>query len=204
MSSGTGPIEINTDSIKDGLYRLDSAIAATPATMRRVLTQMIIEVEREAKRYARSGGAFSSRSTGRLARSIGHQVSGSDIAILTTGVKYGMIQEFGGQTKAHEIRPRFAKALAFKTGAGFSSNVLRVGKGSGAMFHSGPVRFAAGAAAKLAARGQLAGMTVVKAVHHPGSRIPGTHYAQKSFAEKRETIRELAATAIRTAAGEGK
>src|SRR5574337_208104 len=37
---------------------------------------------------------------------------------LTGGVKYAAIQEFGGQTAAHEILPIKARALAFMAGRG--------------------------------------------------------------------------------------
>lgn len=50
--------------------------------------------------------------SGRLHGSI-HPWHDNDSAVVGTNVVYAAIQNFGGKTRAHEIRPRHKKALAF-------------------------------------------------------------------------------------------
>lgn len=55
------------------------------------------------------------QASGRLASSI-TQANSNDNAVVGTNVKYAAIHQFGGKTKAHEIRPRNKKALAWASG----------------------------------------------------------------------------------------
>lgn len=55
------------------------------------------------------------QASGRLASSM-TQSSSNDNAVVGTNVKYAAIHQFGGQTKAHEIRPRNKRALAWAGG----------------------------------------------------------------------------------------
>ena len=59
----------------------------------------------------RDGGKIL-QDSGRLAASIVSS-SDNDGAVVGTNVKYAAIHQFGGQTRAHIIRPRNKKALAF-------------------------------------------------------------------------------------------
>jgi hypothetical protein len=177
---------IEASELGRNLYKLEGAMAASPAVMRRMLTQMMIRIDREVKTFARSGGAFSPRSRGILASKSGWKVSGEDIGVLTTGVAHGVIQEFGGVTKPHEIR---AKASPFRTEFSWRRGQI-IGKRERGQT-GGVLAF------------QMGGRTVfAKSVQHPGSRIPGTHYARKSFERVREEVKELGARIIRESMGE--
>lgn len=59
----------------------------------------------------RAGGKIL-QDSGRLAASIVSS-SDNDGAVVGTNVKYAAIHQFGGQTRAHLIKPRNKKALAF-------------------------------------------------------------------------------------------
>lgn len=187
-------LEIETVELKENIYRINGMSNATQQQKAKLLVDALIMIDRQVKRYARSGGAFSRASTGNLARKSGWKVLDDGVGVITTGVVYGRIQEFGGVTKPHVIKPRFAKALAFKTGNGFASNFLKVGSGPLALWHSGPIRVSGSMTAKQRAgfNKQLTGMTVVKSVNHPGSRIPGTHYTRKSFEYVLPDIQKMA------------
>ncbi len=188
--------KIQSDDLPRQVARLEEIAKLAPERRRSILGYAIREIERAAKRIARSGGVFSVRSTGRLAASLRGRVESSTTAGLHVGVAYGVIQDQGGTTRPHEIRPRFKRALAFASRPGFAAMSLRVRLGSARrrggdfIYHSGPIHFREGAAAKLAARGAITGMTVVRSVKHPGSRIPPTHYSWKAWLASREGIRE--------------
>lgn len=59
----------------------------------------------------RSGGKIL-QDSGRLASSITPS-SDNDSAVVGTNIKYAAIHQFGGQTRAHLIKPKNKKALAF-------------------------------------------------------------------------------------------
>lgn len=97
----------------------------------------------------------------RMDEESGARISGV-VYIEGAEVPYAEIQERGGRTSAHDIRPKKpGGALAF----------LSAGIGAG------PLGFAKG--------GMQQSMVIVKAVHHPGSNIPEHPYMR--FALARET-----------------
>lgn len=146
-------------NMKAATLKLDDLSKSAPARRREALRNCIVEIERKAKRIARSGGVFSDRSRGVLARSISHEVSsGGEEARLTVGVKYGLIQEFGGTTRPHIIRPKRAKVLAWSTG--FKT---MIGRGGRSLKKGRDV------------------MAFAREVHHPGSRIKPKRYSWKAL-----------------------
>jgi hypothetical protein len=94
--------------------------------------------------------------------------------VYSEGVPYAAIQEYGGQTRAHDIEAVRAKALAFNgkigqlfQGAGIST--YRLGFSSGNT-GTGPV--------------------IRKSVHHPGSRLPERSYARTALYDFRGPFKD--------------
>lgn len=159
-------VQIVTDDLKRELYRVEGAIQATPAQMRRALGKAIIEVEREAKRTAPVGRyPGQGKVGGALKQSISNAVIGDDTAVLTVGVAYGSIQDKGGVTRPHIIR---AKDRPFVTNFSWRKGNIVGARTVGRT--GGMLAFKIG--------GQ---MIFRKQVNHPGSRIPPKHYARQAF-----------------------
>lgn len=94
-----------------------------------------------------------------------------------SNVVYAAIQEFGGQTSAHDIVARNAKALAFNPGTGQffgKQDFLREIEGT------------RGNARKAARANYIdeAGIEFRKRVHHPGSDIPARQYIQRGIEDR--------------------
>jgi phage gpG-like protein len=107
---------------------------------------------------------------GRLFRSIFQKIEQTPTSVIgkvasSGDVRYAAIHEFGGTTKAHDILPVKALALAFMTGKGGPAGR----DASGRFKSSGTQVFA-------------------KVVHHPGSKMPERSYLRSSLAEMREEI----------------
>jgi phage gpG-like protein len=82
--------------------------------------------------------------------------SGSTGRVLIRGVVYAAIQEYGGRTKPHDIRPKYGKVLAFMVGG-----KAPIGKSSSSA------------------------MVYAQVVHHPGSVMPERSYMRSSLADNR-------------------
>jgi len=119
-------LEIKVDSARalQALQRLAAASANLSPVMRilaGVMHDAVMEnfAQQGRPRWAglkhpsdkRKGGMIL-QDTGRLKNSIEQHADASS-AMVGTNVKYAAIHQFGGKTKAHEIRPRLKKALAF-------------------------------------------------------------------------------------------
>lgn len=94
--------------------RVQSAVAAA---LQKKVTQLTLKLERKIKTEKLNGQVLN-RVTGRLARSISHEVqveqNGVYGRVFSSGdVKYAAIHEFGGQTAPHVIYPKKAAALSF-------------------------------------------------------------------------------------------
>jgi hypothetical protein len=101
--------------------------------------------------------------THRLSRAITSIVQSTSGAVrVVVGVlaivAYGRIQELGGTTRPHEIRPRRKLALRWASGK-----------------FIGPIRLTKGG--KISRR-QGGGLVFSRLVHHPGSRIPSRPYVR--------------------------
>jgi phage gpG-like protein len=175
--------EIVTDDLKAQIYRLEGAQSATPARKRRWLERSIIKVERAAKREAPVGKKFG----GTLREKIGWKVEDDGSAVITAGVVYGRIQEFGGVTKPHEIR---AKERPYATTFSWRKGDIVGKKTTGRT--GGVLAF------------QIGGKMIFrKSVNHPGSRIKGSHYTRRGFEQVRPQIEEDARKMMAASAGKG-
>lgn len=181
---------ITSPDLPRQMVRLADMARLAPERRKRALGICIREVERQAKRIATRAGVFKT-GAGKLSQSLRGRVFSTTTAGLTVGVAYGLIQDHGGKTRPHIIRPRFAKALMFPAGKGYAAMGLMIGKGANRqLLTGGRTGFQAGAAAKLHAKGQMQGMMLLKHVHHPGSRIPPTHYSWKAYLASRTYMQE--------------
>ena len=88
--------------------------------------------------------------------------------VYTQGIPYAAIQEYGGETRPHDILPVHGKALAFQMrGGGYAGGIgsdWRRGFGRGSFETA---------------------LTIVRKVKHPGSRIPQRSYAQLALFQYR-------------------
>jgi phage gpG-like protein len=119
--------------------------------------------------------------TGRLRRSINMKFTSSAnsaSASVGTNLVYARIHEFGGQTRAHIIKPKNGRALLIP-------NPKFAGPQQGLTVKTQSGRYRHNAANKAAASGELAFFRVV---HHPGSKIPMRSYLLSSLGEMRSTI----------------
>lgn len=201
--SGTG---IEYSELSQNVRRLQGLENSTRQQIDKLMDRSLIKIDREVKIRARSGGAFSSRSTGMLARKSGWKNLGGGQGVITAGVKYGKIQEFGGTTPPHDIKLRFAKAFAFASGGGGFSNAAAI-SGSRKLARIGSSRIGKA----MAAGKSITGMTIVSGsagtpgiIKHPGSRIPGTHYTRDSIGVAWPSIQADAAALIASQAGGAK
>lgn len=101
----------------------------------------------------------------------------SIVSDIGSNVVYAGIQEFGGQTRAHDIVARNAKALAFNAGTG---------KFFTASDFATALRGASGIARK--AKAELFidrnGIVIRRTVHHPGSDIPARQPIQRGIEDR--------------------
>ena len=187
------------------IHRLQGLEAIAARQIDKLMDLSLIKIDEQVKIRARSGKAFSRRSVGILASRSGWKNLGGGQGVTTTGVVYGQIQEFGGTTKPHDIKLRFAKAFAFASGGGSGafSNAVRIGS-SKKLARIGSSRIGRGALAGKA----ITGMTVVSGskgtpgvIKHPGSKIKGTHYTRDSIKVAWPAIEADAAALIASQAG---
>lgn len=117
------------------------------------------------------------KSVGPLYKSVQSQLSESVGRLVgrvfTRDIPYAAIQEYGGTTPAHLILPVNGSALAFRV--------------------PGKLGFSGGATGNP--------LVIVRAVHHPGSRIPERSYARLALIHERSGfeggIREIVARQVR-------
>ena len=117
-------LEIDDDDFHRGLGRLLKNATNARPMMRAIATEMtsITEDNFERESFGSDRWEKSQRATdengktlqkrGQLAASITSQV-GNDFARIGSNKKYAAIHHLGGKTKAHKIRPKKKKALAF-------------------------------------------------------------------------------------------
>lgn len=192
-------VQIVTDDLKAQIYRLEGLRSATPAAMARFLTRSITKIQRQAKNNAPV-------LHGALRRNINWKVESDASAVITVGVKYGRIQEFGGVTKPHDIYAKPGKALVFPWAKW--NNAFSIGRGSKSRVFSMKNYSAsaalAGVSMKTGRRGKgkaVSGVAALAHVHHPGSRIKGQHYTRDAFESLRPQIEADAAKLIAAQAG---
>lgn len=117
-------IKIENDTVTPALARLARSMANTAPVMTRIAGILHDAVEENFRRGGRPQWAglkppASKRRQGgqvladgaRLKNSIVERADATS-AVVGTNVKYAAIHQFGGQTRAHEIRPRTKKAPA--------------------------------------------------------------------------------------------
>jgi len=192
-------VTIDTTDLAKNIYRLNGLAAATPQQRRRLLERSIIAVERQAKKNAPVGRKFG----GTLRDGIGWKVEDDGSAVITAGVKYGRIQEFGGKTKPHRIEPRFAKVLAWGVPAGSPfANAMKFGSGK---TRGTSMKNVNAARARMQSGKSVTGMYFHwpkgRGVNHPGSRIKPKHYTRDAFTAVLPAIQADAAKMIASVAG---
>lgn len=122
---------------------------------------IVIEIQRNFKR--RSGMLMNSIPN---SKSVEDTETGVIGTIGPSGVIYAAIQEFGGQTRPHIIRPRYRKALRWASSSGQYMTL----KGRKLKTNSIYV--------------------FAQEVHHPGSKIPARPYMRPALLKTRERILE--------------
>lgn len=134
-------------------------------TMWRALTileaAILIEIQRQLKR--RSGMLMNSIGNSKTVDDENGLIVGS---IGPVGVVYAAIQEFGGQTRPHIIRPRYKKFLRFASSSGQFMTI------KGRRLKTNTI------------------YAFAKEVHHPGSKIPARPYLRPALLKSREKIME--------------
>lgn len=99
------------------IARFDRMPEAIATALQKKVTALTLKLENKVKTQKLNGQVLN-RVTGRLARSITHEVdvepNGVYGRVFSSGdVKYAAIHEFGGQTAPHVIYPKKAAALSF-------------------------------------------------------------------------------------------
>jgi phage gpG-like protein len=108
----------------DGADQLSSGLASMPAAVRAALAAKAADLAHRLQAHVvqdKLSGQVLQAKTGALKASISATVDadakGFKARVFSSGdVKYAAIQEYGGQTPAHDILPSKAKALAFVVG----------------------------------------------------------------------------------------
>jgi phage virion morphogenesis protein len=118
-------IKIENDTITPALARLAKGMAQMSPVMQAIAGIMHDAVEENFAQGGRPAWAGlkqpvnEKREGGNILIASGHLKNSilprfdATSAVVGTNVKYAAIHQFGGQTKAHVIRPRYKKALAF-------------------------------------------------------------------------------------------
>jgi phage gpG-like protein len=156
------------------LSMLESFQAGYRGRMQQAVTQLAAMLRDYIKANELTGQVLHVR-TGRLRRSITARTSNDGVhftGIVGTNVEYARIQEFGGTTKPHEIRPRNARALLFGA-RGF------IGPQQDLKTQGG--RYAAGKKGRLSRAVGAGEMQFARVVHHPGSRIPSRSFLRAAL-----------------------
>lgn len=149
-------IDVNLIGLRELTANLGRLETETRNRLRVFMSAFLIRLREQVK--ANIAERF--RSTGPLYQSVKSELEETTGSItgrvFTDGVAYAGIQEYGGTTPAHDILPVRAMALAFMSPAGLQFK---------------------GASANA--------LTIVKRVHHPGSRIPERSYARLALVQLR-------------------
>lgn len=111
-------ILVTIDGVSQVLARLD----ALPATLRARLLDAVERLTSDAydRVLDRLGGGVLQRKTGRLMGAVTHAVADDGTTMSGTvsvdrgAAPYAAIQEYGGETRAHAILPKTARALVFQ------------------------------------------------------------------------------------------
>jgi phage gpG-like protein len=176
--------------VEKTLSLLESLKGGYAPVMQKAVERLAIMLRDYVKENELSGQALHVR-TGRLRRSITSKVTsgaGQFTGIVGTNVVYAKIQEFGGQTKPHEIRPRNAKALLFAA-RGF------IGPAENTKTQGG--RYAKGKMGRLQRAIGAGEMQFATVVHHPGSKIPSRSFLRAALSTLTPAIRVGLEDAIR-------
>lgn len=110
------------------IRKLAEVQARANGNLKKATNSAAILVEVAAKKASKPphpfGGPSPPRtSSGELASSIRRDPTAPALEVaIGTNVKYGPIHDYGGKTKPHEIRPRFAMALRFPTAASIKTH----------------------------------------------------------------------------------
>lgn len=141
MSGVAVTIELDTSSLQAGFERLLKTAKDLTPVMQEIGTYMVdstqdrfrsnvspsgVAWDQSERAKAESGRTLLDR--GHLRDSITYDASNTRVDVGTNMV-YAAIHQFGGKTRAHEIRPRRAKALRFAMGGGdrFAKSVQHPG-----------------------------------------------------------------------------
>lgn len=115
-------IKIDCSGVMQTLARLEQAVTHRAPVMRaiaEVMHEAVLENFIQEGRPKWQGLKPPGRPGGKILQVKGHLLnsitpaSDNDNAVVGTDLKYAAIHQFGGKTRAHEIRPRNKKALAF-------------------------------------------------------------------------------------------
>lgn len=115
-------VTVSITGDKTLIAKYDRMPESIALALQRKVTALTLKLERKIKAEKLNGQVLN-RVTGRLARSITHEVdvepNGVYGRVFSTGdVKYAAIHEFGGQTTPHVIYPKKAQALSFMGSGG--------------------------------------------------------------------------------------
>lgn len=137
---------------------LGRAADGAPSRAGKIVAEFTDRIRQAA--YQKLNGPVLARKTGNLQDHLGSTVtsneSGATGTVGVSGVAYARIQEYGGRTSPHVIRPKNASVLAF-----LSPGKIGISKG-----------------------GESA-MIFARVVNHPGSKMPERSYLRSSLAENR-------------------
>ena len=106
------------------------------------------------------------------------------MGIVGVNTPYAAIHEYGGQTKAHEIRPKNARVLAF-FGNGYAYLPQRAG-----------VKTQTGKWSSTSTTADRQGLTYRMVVNHPGSKIPARPYMKPALADRSSAIVQALRAAV--------
>lgn len=112
-------INLSLTGDRELIERLESMPGALRAALLQKVSALALKLEAKVKQ--KLSGEVLNVKTGNLRRSIASKVDASASSVIgkvysSGDVKYAAIHEFGGQTKAHIIEAKNAKALAFSMG----------------------------------------------------------------------------------------
>ena len=161
-------------------------------SMKRAILRLAVMLQNYVKDSELTGQALHVR-TGRLRRSITAKATeeGTTYAgIVGTNVVYARINEFGGQTRPHEIRPVRARALLFARG-GFIGPMESMRTQGG--------RYAKGKKAAISRAIGDGSMQFARVVRHPGSKIPERSFLRSALAALPPEIRAGIEAALKEA-----
>src|SRR5574337_1493461 len=114
--------DVALNGLEEAHVRLNGLPASLAAALSAKATELAAALADRVKTFKLAGGVLNAQSGARQASITADVAADGDeigASVGSTGdVKYAAIQEFGGQTAAHEILPIKARALAFMAGRG--------------------------------------------------------------------------------------